>query len=147
MHEGRVDLSTIAILMNLYRFDVHRSASDWLLSDGRFQSLEAPEAWAAFAFLQSLLRYRDGDYFSELPLTILQQPQLGLPALLLLESGLSDEEQFKFHASPEAIQLEETIARNAREAFLSDATSPQLVAMSAHGWRVPPPTSTSIVQS
>lgn len=132
LHAGRVNLSTIAILVNLWPYDCHRIAGDWLLSDGRFQSLDAPEAWAAFAFHQNLLRYRDADYFRELPKAILQHPQLGLPALLLLDPPMSNEEQIKFLARPEAIQLEETVARNAREAFLSDASSPQLVAMSAH---------------
>ena len=126
LKDGRVSSETIAVLTGLYKYKLTPQACDWLLTNGRLQDLEAPVAWAVFAFLENSLRYQDASFYQALPKIILDQPQLGVPALLLLEPALS------ILSRPEAAELEESVAQVALTAFLSDQSSPQMVAMSAH---------------
>ncbi len=66
-------------------FKVDELAWQWLVSNGRFQSLNEWLAWVAFTYIEDRLFWEDEAFARTLPILIEKQPHLGLVALCELK--------------------------------------------------------------
>ncbi|MCC6511346.1 MAG: hypothetical protein IT423_19750, partial [Pirellulaceae bacterium] len=129
LEDKPVTSNTLYLLQALSKYgdpsELAPLATRWLLDEGRFQALDEQLAWQAKTFLGDNLAWQDAEFWRAFPKLIQEHPKLGLPALLTLEVPEV------LAARPEAIELEEQIARAARDAFLSNDSSPQVLALAA----------------
>ena len=132
LEDDQATLATLSILRSLLDLGqdplcaiVNRRVGEWLLLDGRFLTLGEPTAWAAMTYFEDSLPMQDREFYRSLPARILSHPKLGLSALLMLQVP------HEIADNADAIELEETIARSAREALQSDDSSAQQLALAA----------------
>ncbi len=126
MDNGKLTKDTFAILTSsALSQGMNGYACRWLFEGDRFRQLDEDLAWRALDFLERSLQFQDAWLFEELPRRVQDHPQLGHKALLQLRAPDGA------RTRPEIFTLEEFIAVAARDAFLSNDSTPPVVALAA----------------